>query len=720
MKFNTKSILVFSLVLLFSGCGLWRNFTTYFNRYYNTDLQFENAMDELNKQKKDLFAFKEEPVPQAAKQSLDKVVEKASKILQFDSKSAFFDDALLLIGKSFYYLQEYSKAYRKFQELATIKDSDLLLENKLWIGKSQLQLRLFDDGLITLDEVKQQAKDEDESEIFTEASLRQIAYYKYREDYKKAIDMAQALMEVSDSDELKAEVTNEIGKLYVSLEDYENAAVYFAKVVEYEPTFEVEFNSRLEVAKLHKILGKKDKSLQVLLELKDQNKYKPYLDQINLEIGLIKYEQGDYDEALAIFTDVDTTFKQSPAAYTSAYMKAELLTEHYKIYDSAKVFYDKVAGSQTQSEYKDKSKKKSEILKKLLTFRESVLKYKKQLFYIENPDIYKQDSVDFVIWKNRDSSVIKAEQEEALKNKTKVKVLVQPIKSTISADSLKKIMTKFEYDYANVFFGELSEPDSAYKYYSNIIENYPLTQYTPKIYFALATYYDSKGEKTKADSLYKYVYDTFPNDPIVNVIANRLGLTEIDLTSDPVEKRFKEAEKIYLKKDYNLAISNLKKIYKENDKSMFAAKSLYTIGFIYENDLNKLDSAAVYYDTLSIKYKNTEYARNITAKLNFYKQEEKRKQAVRDSVAKAKEDSIKAVMLEIEKKKQEQIKIDSLNQKGNIISSDSSNTEQPVPVDSTSVKNPISYKRYKDIDIKRNNLFIPQYRKKYFYLNDYA
>ncbi len=694
MKFKSKNILIIALLLILSGCGIWRNFTTYFNRYYNTSLQFDNAMDELKKQKKDLFAFKEEPVPQAAKQSLDKVVEKASKILQFDSKSAFFDDALLLIGKSFYYLQEYSKAYRKFQELGSIKDSELLLENKLWIGKAQMQLRLFEDGLTTLEEVKQQAIEEDETEIFTEASLKQIAYYKYREEYKKAVEMAKALMDVSESDELKADVTNEIGKLYVNLEEYEDAANYFEKVVDYEPSFEVEFSSRLELAKLHKLLNKRDKSLQVLLELKDQNKYKPYLDQINLEIGLIKYEQDDFEEALSIFTDVDTTFKQSSSGGLAAYMKAEILSEHYKIYDSAKIFFDKVSSSQAPIEYKDKAKKKAEILKKLLTFRESVNKYKRQLFYIENPDVFTQDSLDFVIWKNRDSSIIKAEQDEAKKNKTTVKTLVQPIKSTISADSLKKIMTKFEYDYANVFFGELSEPDSAYKYYENIIQNYPKTQYTPKTYFALGAYYDSKGDKERSDSLYKLVYDNYPNDPIVNIIANRLGLSEVDLTLDPVEKSFKEAEKIYLKKEYKSAINSLKKIYKENDKSMFAAKSLYTIGYIYENELKLLDSAAVYYDTLNIKYKNTEYARNISAKLNFFKLEERRKQAVRDSIAKAKEDSIKAVMLEIEKKKEEQKMSDSLKQSENTIESDSIYTEKESP-DSLNIKYPLGFINYK-------------------------
>ena len=59
---------------------------------------------------------------------------------------------------------------------------------------------------------------------------------------------------------------------------------------------------------------------------------------------------------------------------------------------------------------------------------------------------------------------------------------------------------------------------------------------------------------------------------------------------------------------------------------------MYTIGFLYENELQKKDSAAAIYDTLSRKYSKTEFANAVRAKLSFYNSRQK---AISDSIVKA-------------------------------------------------------------------------------------
>ena len=63
---------------------------------------------------------------------------------------------------------------------------------------------------------------------------------------------------------------------------------------------------------------------------------------------------------------------------------------------------------------------------------------------------------------------------------------------------------------------------------------------------------------------------------------------------------------------------NKQKIFKKHPTSIYAAKSLYTIGFILENNLNKPDSAAAFYDSLATHYRDTKYAKAIALKLNYY------------------------------------------------------------------------------------------------------
>ena len=130
-------ILLIFISLTAGGCGVWRDFTTYFNLYYNLNDLFSQAETIINDQKKSAFELEETPVSGNASTLLNQVIEKASKLLQYNSQSSFVDDALLIIGKSFFYMQNYQKALRKFDELITAQpDSKLVLEAEFWAAKT--------------------------------------------------------------------------------------------------------------------------------------------------------------------------------------------------------------------------------------------------------------------------------------------------------------------------------------------------------------------------------------------------------------------------------------------------------------------------------------------------------------------------------------------------------------------------------------------------------
>ena len=103
---------------------------------------------------------------------------------------------------------------------------------------------------------------------------------------------------------------------------------------------------------------------------------------------------------------------------------------------------------------------------------------------------------------------------------------------------------------------------------------------------------------------------------------NRLVSHFIDFDKDPVEDEYTKAETIYYSKNYNKAIKSLFDIYEKYPKSIYASKSLYTIGYILENDLDRPDSAVSIYTLLQDNYRTSEYARAIQVKLTGYKQDE--------------------------------------------------------------------------------------------------
>ncbi len=166
LKFNPLII----LLIFLSGCGIWGNFTTYFNLYYNTENLFSETQQSIQQQRTDLFAARYLPIGPKDNENLNTVIEKCSKILQFSPDSKYVDDAILMLGKSFFYQDNFLKASREFEELlATQKESDLRLEARLWLAKSQIKLRNFDTGLSTLKSVEEEAKNSDETEILEQA-----------------------------------------------------------------------------------------------------------------------------------------------------------------------------------------------------------------------------------------------------------------------------------------------------------------------------------------------------------------------------------------------------------------------------------------------------------------------------------------------------------------------------------------------------------------------
>ena len=140
---TTKSLVLFILLLIVSGCSVWDNFTTYFNLYYNTATLFEDAESEILSQKRDLFSNDPLVISGTAKTSLIKVIEKSSKLLQFNATSSYVDEALIMLGKSFYYQGNYQKSKRKFEELLAtdIDDDEIITEADLWIAKNSFELR---------------------------------------------------------------------------------------------------------------------------------------------------------------------------------------------------------------------------------------------------------------------------------------------------------------------------------------------------------------------------------------------------------------------------------------------------------------------------------------------------------------------------------------------------------------------------------------------------
>ncbi len=725
MHFKRFNPGLFVLLLLsggisFNGCGVWQDFTTYFNVYYDAKDIFEDAEEAVQTQRKDIFSTEEPVAAGNVNQQLSKVIDKCSTILQFHSESAYVDDALLMLGKSFYYQKNYLKALRKFQELiATRPESNLILETELWVGKTQMRLKEYDDGLTMLETVKNKSIEEGEEDFVTEAFLEEIKYKIAQEDYPAAITASNEYLKQSDNDEINAEIEFELGKLYEKVNDLENAITAFKKVFDYSPSYDTQYAARLELGKALRQADHNDEALDVFDGMSSQDKYSDHFDEINLEKGKSLVKLNQYDEAVNVLVKVDTTYKTSINAGMARYELGQIFEIHYQNFDSANTYYTHAAASAAPQEYLTNSRQKAQLFKKYLELRNSLKDNQEKRYYAENPEQYTSDSskyfqerkdIEEQVIAEQEFAEVKAKMDSALfvQDTTGLKidttvvqrdsldrfgnivydtfgkkitvpdtVIVNPIdslkqknqmfssitspnfekrvkelmhgkeapkKPDLPLDSLKALILKEKFELGNLFFTEFNIPDSAYVYYTDILGSNPGPNYTSRTLYALGSYYLTKNDSVRADSLFNVIYNEYPDQSIVNAAANKLGKPLLDLNFDPAVDIYASAEKEMFSDSYDSSLVKFKVIYNEYPNSPLAPKALYASGWILENKLDKLDSAAALYDSLKLKYPTTVYANKISQKVNLYNQEQKR-------IAKAREDSLKKI---------ETLKLDSL------------------------------------------------------------
>ena len=386
-----------SILALLSGCGIWDNFTTYFNLYYNASELFDKAEKEINAQESDLFSTEPPTIPGSANANIVKVIEKCSDLLQFSSESAYVPEALLMLGKSFYYQKNYQKSLRKFGELkAGYSDSDLLLEAGLWVGKCQMRLKEYNEGLTQLATIRKEAIDLGEDKIVHECYIEEIVYRITLQDYKSAIAVANEFMDVSNDDEIKAQVWFEIGKLNMKIGDIERAITAFENVFEYSPDFDLQFSAKLNYGIALREGDRSEDALDIFTEMRSEAKYSEDYSEIDFEIAKTNRSLGYLPIAINLFTLVDTTYKSTPISGAAKYELGQIYQYDFIDLDTAAFYYSKAAINQLPEEYLKPAKEKDRLFKRYITINGTVKLYSKQLFYIEQPDEFIKDSIAYV------------------------------------------------------------------------------------------------------------------------------------------------------------------------------------------------------------------------------------------------------------------------------------------------------------------------------------
>lgn len=696
------------------------NFTAYFNTFYKADEDFNEALDEyrtsaiLNFNKR-LDSLNQVPaVSGGMKEKLEKSIERASKIIQFHKNSKFIDKAVLLIGKSYYYLGDYFNAERKFDEfLSKLSSSVLADEALLFLGITKVRLGKKEEGINIFKDLVQSSSDNEIKSL----AARELGVNAYDgNQFDEAVRYFKVSNDFTNNSEVKAEGQYILAKI-ISYYKPEHSAKEYLKVLDHTSDFDLSFFARLNYAKGLIHIENFNTASEILAGLR--KKYRDvtgYTQLIDLEMANNLYGMKDYKNAKEKYYEVIVKYPNTQVSSDAYYFLAKHDEEDEKNYLRALINYKKAVEESTVSDYHKESSDKAFTFDRYFILRNDlsgdtnqiniplvnaeVEKFRKaynedqglqtqqeenkkgeeqnkrggdeegkggdgkgkpggekisdnifldSLEVIERPlsepvdsttQSYNKRLLDSLKDFEQPTEPIDPETGEKRKQRGKVdrkRSGDDTLNSNTGNDSLNKnknskavndsleSINKEErifnayYELAELFMYSLRRNDSAEIYLKILLDKYPQSDKQAKVLYTLGNFYKNSNKKSEADETFKKIISTYPHTIYAYESKKILGLKtdESDIARDPVDEIFDKALLLFDEKKYTEAIIMLEEIQNKYPDDSLVAKSLYSIGWIYENNLSNKDSSIMYYKKLKEKFPESEYTVKISPVLEY-------------------------------------------------------------------------------------------------------
>ena len=638
-------------------------FGTYFNTFFNASQCYDDAYDDYEKKVLTHYSERLDSILVSPKISTDahdnfeKAIEKASKVIQYHKSSAFMDRAVLLIGMSYYYLGDYLKAERKFNEFASkLSMSPLIEEAFLYLAKTQMRLQNFEPALARLNELINTSQNKT---IVAESFQALAEYYISQKDYESAIKDYQKSIELSSDNSFKAQLQFLIATVITRTDQLKGSAEYL-KVLDFNTSYDLEFLARYNSAKYAVLGGDKSDLLTVINKLnvkyKDDNDLLPRVLYLR---GLYYESRKDYKNAVKEYQNVIRTFPKTPSSAESS----SALAKYYEFvkgdYLQAYRFYKYALEESTAIHDYYRVFEKSGILKKYFDLRSVIagntinIDYDSVFYkFVTKPGTNTENNngqngnqpIKGDEGKNKgggfpgsDSTVKKMPRIQSPVDNGNLNTSQDSGKnnnSSTETDSLKKEQSIIDslkirtnkvldakFELAELFLYDLDKTDSAEAYLNEAFEGSNDPEFKAKVLYTESNLYRNENKEDKADNVLKRIIAEYPFSTFANQSRKLLNLPEVDLVSpDAYDSVYKYGETRFADNDYTPALEAFKNICDKDTTSKYYIRSSYAAGWIYENVLNKPDSAVKYYSKILSADPKSDICKLVTDKLTFYKE----------------------------------------------------------------------------------------------------
>lgn len=303
---NFPLILLISLTF-FSACGqtlknTWGDFRAYYNTYYNAKESYRAGLAKVREQPftiepGELVRIHHAPV-QAGNSDFQKAIDKGAKILRKFPDTKWVDDAILLIGKSYYYRHEFYPAQQKFEELRDVGTSPEMEQLAIiWKGRTLLDLELNAEGVTYLETELEEYSGNWSPARKAEIQTLIAQHHAMLENWEEAAAfISDALADLEDK-QLLARTYFLYGQVLERLEDYGGAYFAFSRTAELFPGFEYRYWGLFKQADMARKQQNLDLAIRIYEGLSRDDKYIARRGELAFEIARTLEMKGEVAEA---------------------------------------------------------------------------------------------------------------------------------------------------------------------------------------------------------------------------------------------------------------------------------------------------------------------------------------------------------------------------------------------------------------------------------------
>ena len=312
-----------AIVLLGAGCA-------YFNTFYNAKAAYREGMK-----------LKEQNQNSQAKAKFDKAIEKSALLIQRWPKSRWVDDALFLVGSSYYQQGQYDKAVREFDQLSlAFPNSGFVPRGELYRGLALLADKQYGTARVVLDAVKQKYP-----KLAGEATYNLAKSYVDRKELERGADSLAAFLERFPRSRFRMPVMKLLAEGSFTLKRYADAEKWYASYARLTDDPKQRALAKLKIAACRYEEGRHE---DAVVEVTDVlGRYSALDDEANLLLGKVLTALGRPADALAAWAKV----KGASDLGAEAAFRTGKHHEEGADFDRARAYYDTAKTRRVDSDY---------------------------------------------------------------------------------------------------------------------------------------------------------------------------------------------------------------------------------------------------------------------------------------------------------------------------------------------------------------------------------